>query len=178
MINSIANLTASLRSWPARRWSDAVAAAMAFAVAAGAPTDVLPNPLFDRTRPVTWWSYPTLAAAALLAGLVTATYLRSPAAPVATGKTTSGGLLSALAIGCPVCNKLVVLALGTSGALTLWAPLQPVLAAASIALLAWALRTRLAAERSCPLPARPRPPRHSIDPYDSQSQTVPRGPGA
>jgi hypothetical protein len=104
--------------------------------------------------PVTWWSYPTLAVAALLGGLVIASYVRSPAQPVATAKTTGGGLLSALAIGCPVCNKLVVAALGTSGALTLWAPLQPVLAVVSIALLAWALRTRLAAERSCPIPAR------------------------
>jgi hypothetical protein len=48
-----------------------------------------------------------------------------------------------------VCNKLVVLALGTTGALTIWAPLQPVVAAASMLLLGWALGTRLAAERSC-----------------------------
>jgi hypothetical protein len=52
----------------------------------------------------------------------------------------------------PVCNKLVVLLLGVSGALTVWALLQPVLGLASVALLGWALRTRLAAERSCPVP--------------------------
>lgn len=48
----------------------------------------------------------------------------------------SGGLLSYFAIGCPVCNKLVVLALGSSGAISWFAPLQPLLAVASVGLLA------------------------------------------
>ena len=151
----IPTVAAGLRSWPARRWFVAAGASIVLAVGAGAVTDVIPNPLASREMPVTWWSYPTLAIAALLSGLVMATYVRSPAEPVATGKATSGGLLSAFAISCPVCNKLVVLALGTSGAVSVWAPLQPILAVASIVLLGWALRTRLAAERSCPTPVRP-----------------------
>jgi hypothetical protein len=143
---------ASLSGWPARRWLAAAASAAVFAIAAGAPTDVIPNPLFGRMTPVPWWSYPILAATALLGGLVMATYVRSPAPPIGLTKTTGGGVLSALAIGCPVCNKLVVLLLGSAGALTVWAPLQPILGLVSIALLGWALRTRLAAERACPLP--------------------------
>lgn len=166
MTTILANLVRSLRSWPARRWLVALAAAAGFAVVAGAPTDVIPNPLADRMEPVTWWSYPTLAVGALLGGLVTATYVRSPAATGATSTTTTGGLLSLSAIGCPVCNKLVVLAVGTSGALSLWAPLQPVLAIASIVLLGWALHRRLGAERSCPLPPR------TVSPSASES-----GPG-
>ena len=51
-----------------------------------------------------------------------------------------------------VCNKLVVLLLGVCGALNVRAPLQPVLRLASVALLGWALQTRLAAERACPVP--------------------------
>jgi hypothetical protein len=143
---------ASLTAWPTRRWLAATASAALFAIAAGAPTDVIPNPLFARMTPVQWWNYPTLAATALLGGLVMATYVSTPAQPVGLTRTAGGGLLSALAIGCPVCNKLVVLLLGSAGALTVWAPLQPVLGLASLALLGWALRTRLAAERSCPLP--------------------------
>jgi hypothetical protein len=123
-----------------------------FAIAAGAPTDVIPNPLFGRMTPVQWWSYPILATTALLGGLVMATYVRSPAQPAGLTKTAGGGLLSALAIGCPACNKLVVLLLGAADALTVWAPLQPILGLASVALLGWALRTRLAAERTCPAP--------------------------
>ena len=52
---------------------------------------------------------------------------------------TVGGLVSFFAVGCPVCNKLVLLALGASGAVSWFAPVQPVLAVASVALMAWAL---------------------------------------
>jgi hypothetical protein len=145
---------ASLSAWPARRWLATIGGAAGFAVAAGAPTDVIPNPLFGRMTPVQWWSYPILAATALLGGMVMATYVRSPAQPAGLAKTAGGGLLSALAIGCPVCNKAVVLLLGSAGALTVWAPLQPILGLVSLGLLAWALRTRLAAERACTLPTR------------------------
>jgi hypothetical protein len=144
---------ASLRRWPARRWVIAVAAAALLAVAAGVPTDVIPNPLAHREMPVTWWSYPALAVTALLGGMLAATYVRTRADSNVTGRSAGGGLLSLLAIGCPACNKLVVLLVGTSGALSLWAPLQPLLAIASVVLLAWALRARLTVEQSCPVPA-------------------------
>ncbi|MGA5190461.1 hypothetical protein ACPCSL_28345 [Streptomyces griseoincarnatus] len=105
-------------------------------------TATSPSPLFSRSVPVQWWNYPVLAATAVLAGLVLATFVtppcgtapRAPERPVDQGdpaaKTagrlgSAGGLLSLLAVGCPVCNKLVLVLLGTSGALTYWAPLQP-----------------------------------------------------
>ena len=140
-------------SWPPRRWLAALAGAAVFTLAAGIPTDVVPTPLFTRMTPVQWWNYPILIATAVLGGLLIATYVRAPSAAAGMGKTAGGGLLSALAIGCPVCNKLVVFALGFSGALTIWAPLQPALGIVSIALLGWTLRTRLATERACPVPA-------------------------
>ncbi len=144
---------ADVIAWPARRWLAAAGGALVFAIVAGAPTDVIPNPLFIRMTPVQWWSYPVLAAGALLGGLVIATYVRSPAQPAGMTRTAGGGVLSFLAIGCPVCNKLVVLLLGAAGALNIWAPLQPILGLLSVALLGWALRTRLTAERACALPA-------------------------
>src|SRR5215472_5630549 len=135
-----------------RRRVIAVIAAALFAVAGGVPTDVIPNPLAHREVPATWWSYPALAVTALLGGMLAATYARTRAEPDVTGRSADGGLLSLLAIGCPACNKLVVMLVGTSGALSLWAPLQPQLTIASIVLLAWALRARLATEQSCPVP--------------------------
>ena len=45
------------------------------------------------------------------------------------------GLLSFFAVGCPVCNKLVIVALGTTGTLQWFEPVQPMLAVASIVLL-------------------------------------------
>jgi hypothetical protein len=59
------------------------------------------------------------------------------------------GMLSFFAVGCPVCNKLVVVALGTTGARQWFEPLQPALAVASIVLLAWALRARLRSATVC-----------------------------
>jgi hypothetical protein len=63
-----------------------------------------------------------------------------------------GGVLAYLAVGCPTCNKLALLALGSSGAVSWFAPLQPWLAAAGIAVLGYALRRRLAGAVACPLP--------------------------
>jgi hypothetical protein len=60
-----------------------------------------------------------------------------------------GGLLSVFAIGCPICNKLVVLALGASGAFAYFALIQPILGQLSVGLLLYALRVRLLAERFC-----------------------------
>jgi hypothetical protein len=141
----------ALRAWPARRWLLAGLAAPVGAVVLGVPTGVVPTPFYTRMTPVLWWNYPVLAISAILLGLTAATYLRSliregeRSGTVATG----GGLLSLFAIGCPVCNKLVVLAIGASGALRWFAPVQPILAVASLAVLAAALWTRLGTEVAC-----------------------------
>ena len=61
----------------------------------------------------------------------------------------AGALFSFLAVGCPVCNKLVLVALGYSGAIQYFAPVQPYLAGAGILLLAYALQRRLVGEAMC-----------------------------
>lgn len=56
-----------------------------------------------------------------------------------------------------ICNKLVVLLLGVSGALTVFGPAQLYLGALGLVLPAWALRVRARAlVRACPVSA-PRP---------------------
>ncbi len=60
------------------------------------------------------------------------------------------GLLTFFAVGCPVCNKLVLLSLGAAGAVTWFQPFQPLLQVAAIALLTWALVRRLRNRASCP----------------------------
>ncbi|MFI6943839.1 hypothetical protein ACIBI4_31640 [Streptomyces sp. NPDC050418] len=144
----------ALGLWTPRRWATALAAAVPSALLLGLPTDLIPNPVFGREIPPTWWSYPVFALSALLAGLLIATYVRTGRPRErATRLGSAGAVLSFLAVGCPVCNKLVLLALGTSGALTIWAPLQPALAVASLALLTVATVRRLAGEIACPAPA-------------------------
>lgn len=150
----------ALRSWTRRRWWFAAVMTVASALAIGLPTDVIPNPVFGRQgTPVEPWAVPVLAATALLSGLLFATYVGDGAETAdATDELdrpgrfgSVGGLLSFFAVGCPICNKLVVIALGTSGALTWFAPVQPYLGVIALGLLAWSLRVRLQGEVACPV---------------------------
>lgn len=143
----------TIGNWPARRWIAAVLAAIATALIIGVPTVLIPTPVFGRSVPVQWWSYPVLAVTAVLSGLIFATYVGTGATPTRrqTRMSVGGGILSMFAVGCPACNKIAVVLLGVSGALNLWEPVQPIVGVASLGLLAWALQRRLAGERSCPV---------------------------
>lgn len=138
-----------------RRGLVGAAAAVATALLIGIPTGIVETPWYQRMTPVLWWNYPVWALSSLMTGALVATYVRDPAGAVPTtqeGKTILGGTLSLLAVGCPICNKLVVMAIGVSGALTWFAPLQPVLAAGSLGLLAYALWARRRVQTNCRLP--------------------------
>jgi len=63
--------------------------------------------------------------------------------------------LSGFAVGCPICNKLVVALIGVSGALNYWAPLQPLLGLLSVGVLLVGLVVRLRGEVACAVPVRP-----------------------
>ena len=154
-----------LQSWSPRRWGTAAVAAVVVALLVGLPTDVIPNPVFGRPVPVTWWSYPVLLLTAVLGGILAATYVRSHDVPQNSSSAGEddersartggfGGLLSFFAVGCPVCNKLVVIALGTVGARRWFEPIQPLLAVLSLVLMVVALRARLRNAQACPIPVR------------------------
>lgn len=136
--------------WPARRWFVAALAGVIAALAMGIPTGVIRTSLYTRMTPVTWWDYPIWALSAAGLGLLAATYVKLGRADCGgSGRALGGGILSTFAIGCPICNKLVVALLGVSGALNYWAPIQPLLGLASIGLLLATLAIRLRGERSC-----------------------------
>lgn len=149
-----------MRTWSTRRWVAAAVGAVATVLVVAVPTDLIDTPVFGREVPPTWWSWPVLLVAAVLSGLLLATYVREPtdadadvedvAASRAGG---AGGLLTFFAVGCPVCNKIVLLALGTTGAMQWFEPIQPVLSVLAIGLLGWALRRRLQSATSCQVPA-------------------------
>jgi hypothetical protein len=139
------------RTWSVQRWRVAGLASGVTVLLVGVPTVLIPNPWFGRTVAPTWWAWPVLLMTSLLSGLITATYVASPTD--ATAKSGAlGGFLSFLAVGCPACNKIALLALGASGAVRWFAPVQPLLALVGIALLAYALRRRLVGELNCELP--------------------------
>ncbi|NNC81055.1 MAG: hypothetical protein HKN94_12985 [Acidimicrobiales bacterium] len=149
----------TLKHWSGARWQFAGVMALVSALAIGLPTDVIPNPVFGRQgTPVEPWAVPVLAITALLSGLLFATYFRGGGTSEtndgaeldqSTRFGSLGALLSFFAVGCPICNKLVVIALGTSGALTWFAPVQPYLGLVALGLLVWALRVRLRGEVAC-----------------------------
>lgn len=118
----------------------ALTAGLVTVIAAGVPTDIIDTPFFGREVPVRWWEYPVLAVTAVLTalwfGIRPGTQEHRPTGAMA------GVVLAVFAVGCPVCNKIVLLAIGTSGALGFWAPLQPVLAVVSLALLTVAVVLR------------------------------------
>lgn len=151
--------------WSPRRWIVAALAAAAYLLVVAVPTDLIDTPWFTRDVPPTWWAWPSLILSAVLIGMLTATYVsergRGTSTPDADrlepGGTRSrrfgmtGSVLTFFAVGCPVCNKIVLLALGYAGALTWFEPLQPVLQAVAIVLLGWALAARLRGAISCPV---------------------------
>jgi hypothetical protein len=145
-------LAGQLALWPARRWLAAAVISGLAGLAMGIPTGVIRTSFYTRMTPVTWWDYPIWAISAAALGLLAATYLRLGRPDSSGGgRAISGGVLTTFAIGCPICNKLVVALLGVSGALNYWAPLQPLLGLASVALLLATLTIRLRGERSCTL---------------------------
>lgn len=121
-----------------------VPATLVVALVTGLPTVLVENPWFTRMTPVRPLDVVLWVVLSPLAGALIATYAvdraRSGTAAVHGAGT---GLASTFAIGCPVCNKLVVMLLGTSGALTWFAPVQPVLGLAAVAFAVWALRVRV-----------------------------------
>src|SRR3990172_544333 len=119
----------------------------------GVPTAVIPNPFFIRITPTETFNVAVWLASAPLIRLLVATYAPPPRHAIShrddetgAGRATLGGVAAYLAIGCPICNKVVVATLGVSGALSIFAPLQPIIGAGSVALLGatlvWRLRDR------------------------------------
>lgn len=141
----------------------AVPIAALAAVLIAVPSDLIDTPLFGRpveTRPV---DFVILAVTSALIGLIFA--IRAEPVVAADGSEAEpqedttpvwGGFVSFLAVGCPVCNQAVVALVGTSGALSWWAPVQPLVGLAAIGLLLYALRRRLDTYEltACRLPAR------------------------
>jgi hypothetical protein len=144
----------SIRSTLDRRFLALAAVGSAVSLLSlGLASAIIPNPVFGRTIPPDAFAIAVWLAAAPLTGVLLATFVASPRVflepegrDAGTSGLTVGGLATFFAIGCPVCNKIVLLALGTSGALTVFAPIQPLIGLASLVVLVvsvrWSLRRR------------------------------------
>lgn len=124
-------------------WARIAVSSVAAGLLIALPTRLVPTSLFRRMTPTRPQDYVFWVVGALLTGAVLGLRRADPLRGDRVAVT--GGTGTLLAVGCPVCNKLVVALLGVGGATSIFAPMQPVLALASIGLLAWALRVRLRA---------------------------------
>lgn len=166
----------ALRLWNLRQMRAALLAAVFIGVLIGIVTVLIPNPIFARDIPPVWWNYPVWILTSLVSGLLMATYIRPSsvhALPTQDASVKAGGsdamdpknrqgklgmagaFLSWFAVGCPVCNKLALLAFGYSGAVTYFAPVQPILGLAALLLAGIALVWRLKGQIICPMPTAP-----------------------
>jgi hypothetical protein len=132
-------------------------------VVIGIPSDVIPNPWFTRQIPVDGFDVFVLVSLSLLTGALAVTYAIASGPTVAANRSGIGsGVLGFFAISCPVCNKIVLALIGTSGASGWFASIQPLLGIAAIALASTALVVRVRAIRrgtcSVASPLRPGPP--------------------
>jgi len=121
----------------------------------GITTDVISNPWFERKVPVETFDWVVLVAISLLTGALAGTYFLGQGSLVGTRIGAGSGVLGWFAVSCPLCNKVVLVLLGTSGATSVFEPLQPVLGALAVALafVALGLRIRMLLRASCPVPA-------------------------
>lgn len=152
---SVSAVKNALAPWSAWRWVMALGIALAAAVLSGVPTGIVPSPLYHRMTPVLWWDYPFWAASSVLLGLLAASYARTPSTqgrPDTLAPGVGAGIVSTIAVGCPICNKIVVLLLGASGAVRYFAPVQPLLGFVGVMMLMTALVVRLRGQTICPLP--------------------------
>jgi len=128
-------------------WLRMVPLALIAAVLIAIPADLIENPIFGRPIPPKPIDYVILAITASLIGLILAIRperaARTDDFESQETRTMVGYFVSFLAVGCPVCNQAVVALVGTSGALSWWAPVQPVVGLIAIGLLLWTLRMRL-----------------------------------
>lgn len=173
----LASIPMALAAWTRRQWITALGASMGLGLAMGLSTVLIPNRVFGRQVPSLAWNYPVWVIVSILSGMIAATYIdvegaTSREAPedrfVDADSTitvearsegarsakfgSAGAILGWFAVGCPVCNKIALIALGYSGAMQWFAPAQPFLAAVAIALSATALAMRLRGQILCPLP--------------------------
>jgi hypothetical protein len=138
----------------------AIAWSLVSLVAFGLIAAIIPNPVFGRQIPPEPFAIAVWLVSAPLMGLLGATFTARavparatmgavvlvPAGDLSERQGTTIGTVASLgaflAIGCPVCNKIPLVLLGTSGAMTLFAPIQPIIGAASLMLLAGTLAWR------------------------------------
>jgi hypothetical protein len=123
----------------ARDLARGAAAAAAMFVALGSVAALWTNPLFMRMTPTGGFEIALLLLQSALAGV----YVGLPQSPCARRTAGAGAIIGFLGIACPVCNKLLVLAIGSALLLEYYEPVRLYVALGGAALLAAAVWFKL-----------------------------------
>ena len=144
-----------------RFWQWSALFALGAALILGLPTRLIPNGIWTRTVPTSPFDYVIWVLSFVLIGPLAAMMVRYPMPPAVTPRTggkvriVTSSLLSFLSVGCPVCNKVVVLLFGLGGAMTIFNPIRPWLGVFSVLILGVSLWFRFRTLRyGCPVPNR------------------------
>lgn len=122
-----------------RHLARGIAAAAAMFVVLGTVAALWTNPLFMRMTPTGGFELALLLLQSVLAGV----YLGQPQNPCGKRTAGAGAIIGFLGIACPVCNKLLVLAVGSVLLLEYFEPVRLYVALAGAALLAAAVWLKL-----------------------------------
>lgn len=117
-----------------------LAAAVAMFVVLGTVAALWSNPLFMRMTPAGGFEITLLLLQSVLAGV----YLGLPHSPCGKRTAGAGAIIGFLGIACPVCNKVLVLLIGSALLLEYFEPVRLYVALGGAALLALAVWLKLA----------------------------------
>lgn len=124
---------------PGRNLARGSAAAAAMFVVLGTLAALWPNPLFMRMTPTGGFELALLLLQSVLAGV----YGGLPQSPCGKRTAGAGAIIGFLGIACPVCNKVLVLLIGSALLLEYFEPVRLYVALAGAALLAAAVWVKL-----------------------------------
>jgi hypothetical protein len=111
------------------------------------PARLIPNDLFRRMTPTRPLDYVFWVAGSVLVGIL----LALPRTKRTERTGLIGGIATSLAVGCPVCNKVVVALIGVAGAIDVFAPFQPILGFAALGIMVWTISRALRSSAACEL---------------------------
>jgi hypothetical protein len=122
-----------------------VVTAVAFGLIVGVITGAIDTPIFERATPAYAIDYPIWTINALLVGSLAAVSVLAMRQrhSFGSGPMYAGGLLSAFAISCPLCNGLLVAAFGTGAAANVFDPARPFIGGATALFMTYVLYRRV-----------------------------------
>lgn len=123
----------------ARNLARGAAAAVAMFVALGTVAALWSNPLFMRMTPTSGFEIALLLLQSVLAGI----YVGLPQSTCGTRTAGAGAVIGFLGIACPVCNKVLVLLIGSTLLLEYFEPIRLYVALGGAVLLALAVWLKL-----------------------------------